>query len=168
MAMMAALASLFLLVTLASSARAITCYECDSVNNPGCGERFVGDDISTTDCDVAANMRSLGAEATCLTKYHEGSEYTDARRHALREALLLLFRCLPNRHQLRRWTRSCGALYELPGLRTLRYGFVQRSHWIIHSTLCHCPLGTRTACPPGYLRKRSSVERRRSYFNVSY
>jgi len=36
----------------------------------------VGDDISTTDCDVVANMRSLGAEATCLTKYHEGSEYT--------------------------------------------------------------------------------------------
>ncbi|EDW89986.1 uncharacterized protein LOC6529269 [Drosophila yakuba] len=72
MAMMAALSSLFLLVTLASSARAITCYECDSVNNPGCGERFAGDDISTTDCDVVANMRSLGAEATCLTKYHEG------------------------------------------------------------------------------------------------
>ncbi|KAH8366450.1 hypothetical protein KR084_007042 [Drosophila pseudotakahashii] len=58
---------------MSSSARAITCYECDSVNNPGCGEQFVGDDISTTDCDVVANMRTLGAEATCLTKYHEGS-----------------------------------------------------------------------------------------------
>ncbi|XP_037712268.1 uncharacterized protein LOC119548780 [Drosophila subpulchrella] len=67
---MALLASLFLLVTLASSARAITCYECDSVNNPGCGEQFTGDDISTMDCD--ANMQTQGAEATCLTKYHEG------------------------------------------------------------------------------------------------
>ncbi|XP_052853519.1 uncharacterized protein LOC128262960 [Drosophila gunungcola] len=74
MALMAlrALTALFLLVTLASSARAITCYECDSVNNPGCGEQFAGDDISTTDCDVVANMRASGAEATCLTKYHEG------------------------------------------------------------------------------------------------
>ncbi|XP_016974427.1 uncharacterized protein LOC108041132 [Drosophila rhopaloa] len=74
MAMMAlrALAALFLLVTLASSARAITCYECDSVNNPGCGEQFVDDDISTTDCDVVASTRALGAAATCLTKYHEG------------------------------------------------------------------------------------------------
>nr|XP_016940006.1 uncharacterized protein LOC108017471 [Drosophila suzukii] len=70
---MALLASLFLLVTLASSARAITCYECDSVNNPGCGEQFAGDDISTTDCDEMANMRTLGVEATCLTKYFEGT-----------------------------------------------------------------------------------------------
>ncbi|XP_016963154.1 uncharacterized protein LOC108033355 [Drosophila biarmipes] len=69
---MALLASLFLLVTLANSARAITCYECDSVNNPGCGEQFSGDDISTTDCDMVANTQTLGAEPTCLTKYHEG------------------------------------------------------------------------------------------------
>ncbi|XP_017043726.1 uncharacterized protein LOC108089824 [Drosophila ficusphila] len=72
MAPLRALLSLFLLVTLASSARAITCYECDSVNNPGCGEQFVGDDISTTDCEVVASIRAPGAPTTCLTKYHEG------------------------------------------------------------------------------------------------
>lgn len=94
--------------------------------------------------------------------------FRSARRHALREALLLLWRCLPNRRQLRRWTRSCGALYELPRLHTVRYGFVQRSRWIIHTTLGHCSFDTRTACPTGDLRKMSRVERRRSYFNVSY
>ncbi|XP_017082399.2 uncharacterized protein LOC108115458 [Drosophila eugracilis] len=75
MAMMAlrALAALVLLVTLASPAWPITCYECDSVNNPGCGEQFSGDDISTTDCDVVANMRALGQEATCITKFLDGS-----------------------------------------------------------------------------------------------
>ncbi|XP_020812313.1 uncharacterized protein LOC110187266 [Drosophila serrata] len=67
-----ALVCLYLLVTLASSARAITCYECDSVNNPGCGEQFASDDIATTDCEVVADLRSPGTEPTCLTKYHEG------------------------------------------------------------------------------------------------
>ncbi|KAH8393214.1 hypothetical protein KR200_004531 [Drosophila serrata] len=56
-------------------ARAITCYECDSVNNPGCGEQFASDDIATTDCEVVADLRSPGTEPTCLTKYHEGGEY---------------------------------------------------------------------------------------------
>ncbi|KAH8266344.1 hypothetical protein KR038_006756 [Drosophila bunnanda] len=55
-----------------SPARAITCYECDSVNNPGCGEQFASDDIATTDCEVVADLRAPGTEPTCLTKYHEG------------------------------------------------------------------------------------------------
>ncbi|KAH8269391.1 hypothetical protein KR018_011455 [Drosophila ironensis] len=59
---------------MSSSARAITCYECDSVNNPGCGEKFAGDDIATTDCEVVAYMHMLapGIEPTCLVKYYEG------------------------------------------------------------------------------------------------
>ncbi|KAH8412582.1 hypothetical protein KR009_003262 [Drosophila setifemur] len=64
--------SLFLLVTLASTARAITCYECDSVNNPGCGENFASDDIATTDCEAMVDMRGPETEPTCLTKYLEG------------------------------------------------------------------------------------------------
>ncbi|XP_017088903.2 UPAR/Ly6 domain-containing protein bero isoform X2 [Drosophila bipectinata] len=63
---------LFLVVTLASAARAITCYECDSVNNPGCGENFAGDDIATSDCEAVADMRAPGMESSCLTKYYGG------------------------------------------------------------------------------------------------
>ncbi|KAH8262719.1 hypothetical protein KR026_008654 [Drosophila bipectinata] len=60
---------------MSSSARAITCYECDSVNNPGCGENFAGDDIATSDCEAVADMRAPGMESSCLTKYYGGSEY---------------------------------------------------------------------------------------------
>ncbi|XP_002132797.2 uncharacterized protein [Drosophila pseudoobscura] len=70
--------ALWLLVTLVSTALAITCFECDSVNEPGCGESFSGDDIAKTDCnavEVLGDMRSYnpqGVEPTCLTKYYEG------------------------------------------------------------------------------------------------
>ncbi|BFF95735.1 uncharacterized protein DMAD_13077 [Drosophila madeirensis] len=71
--------SLWLLVTLVSTALAITCFECDSVNDAGCGEIFSGDDIAKTDCkavEVLGNMRSYypqSGEPTCLTKYYEGA-----------------------------------------------------------------------------------------------
>nr|XP_017088902.2 uncharacterized protein LOC108119960 isoform X1 [Drosophila bipectinata] len=58
---------------MSSSARAITCYECDSVNNPGCGENFAGDDIATSDCEAVADMRAPGMESSCLTKYYGGT-----------------------------------------------------------------------------------------------
>lgn len=129
---------------MSSSARAITCYECDSVNNPGCGENFAGDDIATSDCEAVADMRAPGMEPTCLTKYYGGSEYIShgrpypstvkyilpfarsARRNAIHATFLLLRRLLALGTQLRWDSGSRSALSEFPGMQGLHHGSMQR------------------------------------------
>ncbi|KAH8419368.1 hypothetical protein KR222_008294, partial [Zaprionus bogoriensis] len=61
------------------TARAVSCYECDSVNDSKCGVDFEPDDIAKTDCDsmeLPENLRAIylqRPETACLTKFYRGS-----------------------------------------------------------------------------------------------
>ncbi|XP_068150269.1 UPAR/Ly6 domain-containing protein bero [Drosophila tropicalis] len=81
MAMRAFVLTLWLLVMLTDAARAITCYECDSVNDKGCGDgdNFQPDDIAKTNCDALEVPEYLRTtylpppDTACQTKYYKGS-----------------------------------------------------------------------------------------------
>ncbi|XP_017857468.1 PREDICTED: uncharacterized protein LOC108610119 [Drosophila arizonae] len=65
-----------LLASLSATALAVSCYECDSVNDSNCGDNFQPDDIAKTDCDSMELPEHLSAfylqrpETACLTKYY--------------------------------------------------------------------------------------------------
>ncbi|XP_023031585.1 uncharacterized protein LOC6641986 isoform X2 [Drosophila willistoni] len=79
MAMRAFVLTLWLLVMLTDAARAITCYECDSVNNKGCGDgdNFQPDDIAKINCDALEPPDTLQImypqrpDTACQTKYYK-------------------------------------------------------------------------------------------------
>ncbi|EDW03262.1 GH10594 [Drosophila grimshawi] len=68
-----------LLLLLSATALAVSCYECDSVNDSNCGDDFQPDDIATTDCDSMELPEELRPfylqrpDTACLTKYYKGS-----------------------------------------------------------------------------------------------
>ncbi|XP_030383217.1 uncharacterized protein LOC115630704 [Scaptodrosophila lebanonensis] len=70
--------SLWLLATFATAAFAISCYECDSINDKYCGETFIPDDIAQTDCDALQVPERLQLyypqrpATACLTKFYDG------------------------------------------------------------------------------------------------
>ncbi|KAH8271858.1 hypothetical protein KR044_008380, partial [Drosophila immigrans] len=55
---------------------AVSCYECDSVNDLNCGSEFHADDIAKTDCDsmeLPEEIRDIYIQkpgTACLTKYY--------------------------------------------------------------------------------------------------
>lgn len=65
-------------VMLVATALAVSCYECDSVNDLNCGDDFHADDIAKTDCDsmeLPENLRAFypqRPDTACLTKYYQG------------------------------------------------------------------------------------------------
>ncbi|XP_034472865.1 uncharacterized protein LOC117780438 [Drosophila innubila] len=69
-----------LFVTIAATALAVSCYECDSVNDSNCDDEFHADDIAKTDCDameLPEEQRALYSQrpdTACLTKYYKDSE----------------------------------------------------------------------------------------------